>query len=451
MNTFVKKLRNTLYISLIFLITLYNLNAETADNLGAGGCIGTFGEGTAAMDGNPALLNNNSRFEFMTLGIDLAVSNNLGINYAQFLDLFTNSGDGIISEAEKNEIVGNLQDDNRLGVGLNTCFLRFVYTMRDNKNSFGFSLSEKNHIKFDLPKELIELALFGNTPERTYNFGNLKSEMFWYREYALGYSRKSGSFSYGANIKLLEVYTYLNLDMERASLYTNSEHHIRVDLKGEAYSAFSPSLEGLNPFSSSSTVNYGLFNQSAGIGMAVDLGGVWQINDFFRVGCTVKDLGSATLTNLEYHTMDEKAVLSDLTNEEQFTGIKHLADITTVPSNSNKIDLSGRIILSGLFNATRLLPVNEFLLMADYSIYTHEPMNADFASVFSFSSKLKIKQSFPYILVGYRMSYDKESYFSFGLGYESDRFALHLATADVMGWINSELNARVAFEGIIRF
>lgn len=436
---------------LIFITTLYNLYAETADNLGAGGCIGTFGEGTAALDGNPAMLNNKSRFEFMTLGIDLAVSNNLGINYTQFLNLFTNSGDGVISEAEKNEIVGNLNKNNTLGMGLNTCFLRFVYTTRDDKNSFGFSLSEKNHIKFDLPKDMMELALFGNTPERTYDFGNLKSEMFWFREYAFGYSRKSGNFAYGASLKLLEVYTYLKLDMEKASLYTNSEHHIRADLKGEAYSAFSPSLEGLNPFSSSSAVQYGLFNESAGFGMAMDFGCVWQINDFFRLGCAMKDLGSATLTNLQFHTMDEKAVLSDLTNEEQFTGIKHLADISTVPSNSNKIALSGRIILSGLFIATRLLPVNEFLLMADYSIYTHEPMNADFASVLSLGTKIKFKRSLPYILAGYRLSYDKESYYSFGLGVESERFALHLATADVMGWINSELNARVAFEAIISF
>ncbi len=427
------------------------MNAETADNLGIGGCIGTFGTGSAAMDGNPALMNNQSRFEFMSLGIDLTVTNNLGINYTQFLNLFTNSGDGVISEAEKNEIVGNLNANNRLGMGLNTCFLRFVYTTRDDKNSFGFSLSEKNHIKFDLPKDMIELTLFGNTPERTYDFSNLKAEMFWYREYAFGYSRKAGNFSYGASLKLLEVYTYLNLDMEKASLYTNTEHHIRVDLKGDAYSGFSPSLEGLNPFSSSSTVHYSLFNESAGFGMAVDLGGVWQINEFFRLGCALKDLGSVSLSNLQYHVMDEKALLSDLTNEQQFTDIKHLADITTVPSNSNNIALSGRIILSGLFNATRLLPVSEFLLTADYSIYTHEPMNADFASVFSFGSKLKFKRSLPYILAGYRSSYDKESYVSLGLGYESDRFALHLSTADLMGWINSELNARVAFEAIISF
>ncbi len=427
------------------------MNAETTDNLGAGGCFGTFGNGVAAMDGNPAMLNSGKRFELMTLGIDLAVSNNLGINYAQFLNIFTNSGDGIISEAEKNEIVGNLNKNNRLGMGLNTCFLKFAYSPRDNKNTFGFSLSEKNHIKFDLPKEMIELALFGNTPERTYDFGNLKSEMFWYREYAFGYSKNSGAFSYGASVKLLEVYAYLKLDMERASLYTNFEHHIRADLKGEAYSAFSPSLAGLNPFSSSTSVNYSLFNESAGFGVAVDLGGVWRINDFFRLGIVAKDIGSASLTNLEYHTMDEKAELSDLTNEEQFTGIKHLADIKTLPSNSNNIALSSRIVLSGLFNATRLLPVNEFLLTADYSIYTNEPMNADFASVLSLGTKLKIKESFPYMLAGYRLSYQKISYLSLGLGYESDKFALHLATADVARWINSELNARIAFDVVIRF
>jgi hypothetical protein len=436
---------------LILLSTLYNLNAEIADNLGAGGCIGTFGTGTSAIDGNPALMNSKSRFEFMSLGIDLAASNNLGIDYNQFLNLFTNNGDGIISETEKNQIVGNLQKNNHLGMTLNTCFLRFVYTTRDEKNSFGFSLSEKNHIKFDLPKDMIELALFGNTPERTYDFGNMKAEMFWYREYAFGYCRKEGNFSYGANLKLLEVYTYLKLNLDKASLYTNSDNYIRVNLKGEAYSAFSPSLEGLNPFSSSSTINYGLFNQSAGFGAALDLGCAWQINNFFRIGCALKDLGSVTLTNLEYHTMDQKAELSDLTNEAQFTGIKHLADITTVPANSDKIDLSGRVVLSGLFNAMRLLPLNEFLITADYSIYTHEPMNSDFTSILSLGTKIKFKRSLPYILAGYRMSYDKESYFSFGLGYESKRFALHLATADVVGWIKSTLNARVAFEGVISF
>lgn len=153
-----------------------------------------------------------------------------------------------------------------------------------------------------LPYELFEFAK--NTGNKTYNIGDINVGAKSYVELGLGHSRQiNDKLRVGAKLKfLLGVASadFLFKDV-KADLASNDKWIISgtatadVSMKGFTYESETaeyndPSKGEYEKINSANVDGAGI----GGFGMAIDLGGVYKINDDWTVNAAVLDLGLST-------------------------------------------------------------------------------------------------------------------------------------------------------------
>lgn len=160
-------------------------------------------------------------------------------------------------------------------------------------------ISSKTTFGISLPYELFEFAK--NTGNRTYDIGDINAHAMSYVELAFGHSRQiNEKLRVGAKLKFLFGLGRADLKFSdvKADLAANDKWTVSgkatadVSLKG--FSFVSETDEYNNPdkgeyekVSDIDVYGFGL----GGFGMAIDLGGVYRINDDWQVSAAVLDLG----------------------------------------------------------------------------------------------------------------------------------------------------------------
>ena len=159
-----------------------------------------------------------------------------------------------------------------------------------------FSLTEKVDGNVNLPKEVLQVALFGTTISQndSFDFTKLDGDVSVYTESALGYSRQlNNKWTVGGKLKLLlgsANVSNLNNQTGLKSGLTN------WTLYGEGIANYA------GPVQISTTNNYRTFSYSTpskltdwlkpyGVGGGIDAGFIYQLNKRIRLSGAITDLG----------------------------------------------------------------------------------------------------------------------------------------------------------------
>lgn len=192
-----------------------------------------------------------------------------------------------------NQFVDNLRKRNYLEMQLQEEVLAFGFKAK--KNYFTFSLTEKAHVLFNYPKDLLAFFVKGNGHEdnvgKTANFSNLGLDMLYYHELALGYSRElADNVRMGGRLKVLMGVA--NIDVKKTDLtITTAPEQDLHDLTIQSELEINSNLPG-GLFDDSTETEIGSFLTSfKNFGTAIDFGAEYKMNDKITLGASILDLG----------------------------------------------------------------------------------------------------------------------------------------------------------------
>lgn len=222
-------------------------------------------------------------------------------------------------------------------------------------------LNSKTSFGVSLPYELFEFAK--NTGNKSYDIGDIDVNAQSYVELALGHSRQiNDKLRLGAKLKFLFGVARADLQMRnmKADLSSSEKWTITgnasadVSMKGFMYKSET------SDYKDESLGSYEHVNDAdidgaglGGFGMAVDLGGVYKLNDDWTFSASLLDLGFISWTNdmkavnmkdrFEFDGFHDVAVTSDRGGEELDVKADRYADqLTDFANLQDQGDQGGR-------------------------------------------------------------------------------------------------------------
>lgn len=233
--------------------------------------------------------------------IGLPVLSSVHVNYANssfsYNTLFnsTNSGN---YELDLDRTTRNLHWRNYIGTEIHLQLFALGY--RKNDYSFIFTITEKNNLPITYPKEVILLALQGNSQFEGKQAGLQGTGIFLnhYREYALGMSKSTGDGAYfGIRGKLL--FGKLNLSTKKTDIgLTTDETTFDLTFQGDLLWNSSLPILGNNASTQNFDVNYNdaispmeLALNRKNPGFAIDAGIIYPVGENLEISASIIDLG----------------------------------------------------------------------------------------------------------------------------------------------------------------
>lgn len=201
-------------------------------------------------------------------------------------DLFKRVNDSTMA-IHPGQFINGLKEKNFVAFGMSTSLLSFNLSMPTY--SVGFSINDRADFRFSYPKDLFGLLWYGNGKYigQTIDIGNFGINATWYREYALHGSWQYNNWTFGASPKLLFGKANINTRESHLTLYTAPDFYeltanagLNIQTSGLHDSTEADKMSGSQYF----------FN-SKNVGLGIDLGVKYKINDKFTVAGGINDLG----------------------------------------------------------------------------------------------------------------------------------------------------------------
>lgn len=252
---------------------------------------------------NPAIGNRNNYVGFPGLGnINIGVNGNLNptdliYSHGGKTVLFTNPN---ISAAE---VLGNLDDINRLGESVNINIIQFGFKAFGGYNNVAINV--RQNLGVDLPQSIFSLLKEGLS-NKTYDISNLSLKAKAYAEIALNHSRdikwvpglRAGvSLKFLLPVAMAEAnFNQLHLELAEDSWNVRSNAELRLGMKGLKYETSVNDRTGNRYVDGVNTDDLGF--GIGGFGFGIDLGAVYDWKDFsFSLAFT--DLGVVSYSDMQ--------------------------------------------------------------------------------------------------------------------------------------------------------
>lgn len=241
---------------------------------------------------NPAFGNDKNFVSMPALGnIDITLGGNLNLTDVLYnvdgkTTTFLNPG------VSAQEVLGNLSDHNKLGVGVHLNLLSGGFKAWGGYNTI--SLGVRTDVNLSVPKTLFSLLKEG-IENKTYEIGDVRAKAQAYAEIALGHSRQiDDKLRVGATLKVLVGGASADAHLKNAQLAlgqdswtitTNAE--LQTNIKGYSYKTKINEKTG-KPYVSGLE---GSFDGINGFGLGFDLGAIYRLNEDWCFSASVLDLG----------------------------------------------------------------------------------------------------------------------------------------------------------------
>ncbi len=206
-----------------------------------------------------------------------------------------------LNAAEKEKFKSLFNKGTGLASNFSTVLFALSINAGQNLGAIGFSVNEIVGAHANLPLDLIDLGLYGNTINKTYDLSDADFRAWYLREYSFSYSHDFTKyfgdfmkfFSAGFSVKLVHGFAYAGLSRNFTSITTYQDHSIEVMSDNVFNMAFSPSFGLQYQFDSLSTKesNIGFFNTPAGKGFGFDFGITFQPDEVWSFGLSVTNIG----------------------------------------------------------------------------------------------------------------------------------------------------------------
>lgn len=205
-------------------------------------------------------------------------------------DLFLNENGE--TKATPNRMLAELNDNNFISSQLKLDYLSFGFKVK-KKNYFSFNVTERVSFAFDYNKNFMTLLSKGTAAEefigKTISIEGTGFRFNHFREYGFGYTRiVNEKLSVGGRLKMLQGLSHFDNEKTDISLYTDPDN----------YSITATSTIGIRTagmgfvFDSEGEFNVGSYAANfENLGVAVDVGGKYVINDKFSTTFNLVDLG----------------------------------------------------------------------------------------------------------------------------------------------------------------
>ena len=255
---------------------------------------------------NPALRPTNSVYIGLPAvsGINLNINNNF-FNYS---DVLAQSGDSLITllhpDFNIDNFISKIKDVNAIepqvmvqlfGLGFNAGKDLYIF----------LDINERIEANVALPGDLLRLGLQGNEPfiGKTIDFSSLRTDVMWYREAGLGFSKDiTRNLRIGIKGKLLSGMASASTDVRSLGITVNDDysHIIDADMTMNLSVPLDTILDAdnnLSGFEFDSTrfdkgieiVNYFLSGENNGLGL--DIGAEYAFSDRLKASVAITDLG----------------------------------------------------------------------------------------------------------------------------------------------------------------
>lgn len=208
---------------------------------------------------------------------------NTSLSYATIRKIYTQNR---LSRQEVNDIVDNLEEDNRFGVGQDFLVLGFGLKTNIRKKPFvwSFTVSDRLNANSHIPKEFVQLVWQGNKQfeGETLNLSNTSVIGLYFREFSLGVASdlaKWGEWNFRGGMRLNYYQGISGIDQSHKQSFFTTEvgaERIIMDYDFEFYHT------GLEEFN--------LFNIN-GHGFGMNLGTSFSYKDKLNLDLGITDIG----------------------------------------------------------------------------------------------------------------------------------------------------------------
>ena len=196
------------------------------------------------------------------------------------------------------EFMGNISEKNNLHFDANIQIMSAGFKAFGGYNTIGINLRASAYTM--LPKGLFQFAKEG-LENKSYDISDFGMHANSYAEFSLGHSRNiNEKLRVGANIKFLVGLANIDAEFSKAQLnlaedswtaVTNAQ--VQASVKGLTYETEISENTG-NPYVSGMDIDgYGV----SGKGFAIDLGAEYKLDDNWKFGASLLDLGFITWSN----------------------------------------------------------------------------------------------------------------------------------------------------------
>jgi len=219
-----------------------------------------------------------------------SISTSMASDGPSFEQLFVDNGNGnftfhldqAIAQLKENNLFSNITKTELLGV-----------SYQRKKSFFHFNVGARTKIALNFPKNLAELAAFGNGPYvgKTLNIGP-GLDIQAYTEIGVGYAHQFGKVRVGATVKFLNGIASATTTKNDISLYTNPEYYqLTANTDYEVRSSSILSLDSLGELDiNTQELDPQLALQNSGT--AFDFGIVFQATEKLSISASAIDIGS---------------------------------------------------------------------------------------------------------------------------------------------------------------
>lgn len=221
-------------------------------------------------------------------------------------------------EVSTSEFLGNINDKNTFHFDANIQILSVGFKAFGGYNTVGANL--RSSIYTMLPKSLFQFAKEGLT-NKCYDISDFSMHANSYAEIALGHSRNiNEKLRVGANLKFLVGIANIDAEFNKAQINLNEDNwtavtnaQVQANIKGFKYETEISENTG-NPYVNGAKIdNFGI----SGYGFAVDLGAEYKLNDSWKFGAALLDLGFISWDNNVLATTNGDKTFS--TNDYKFS------------------------------------------------------------------------------------------------------------------------------------
>ncbi|HCA44042.1 MAG TPA: hypothetical protein DEP28_12415 [Bacteroidetes bacterium] len=341
-------------IILIFLISVNSVLSQYADNpkslsMGRTSVANSFQ--LDALNNNPANLVLNSQYDksnyYFTLFTSAGFMVNSDFLSADFYNKYFSGNDGeplLLSNSDKEDI---LSKAGNTSTGFKGNFKFFSLLIRDkNVGTFALSFEDKISGLSFLPKDALDVALYGNKKNSSYDYSEFDLDASWIRQLNISYAKELPdlfksfleNFSFGVSVK--PQFGYYNFGVESNNLIINTDDSSKI--KADGLLRLRSSRIGTD----NSKITFPEFGDLAGFGMGFDVGFNLKFSNKVNVGLSVTDIGWVNWykTPKEYLYKGD-FLITDLANSEQYDQLLNLIEgtETSIPNYKKSLPTTLRV------------------------------------------------------------------------------------------------------------
>jgi len=387
------------------------------------------------------------------------LSNSKYLSLGFYDNYFTEGANGntrVLTEQDKNTIYTDASNQ-KSSIVISGKLLALVYNTK-KFGSFGLSVDERFTANFTVAKDFLDIALFGNIANSSYDFSPTSVNAYWTRQINLSYAyavytKKNKTFdalSFGVSVK--PQFGLYYLETQKNDLFVTTNNFNFIQGTGTMELLYS-GLTSNNDFKYSA--------DNAGFGVGFDVGVNAGIKNVSRrgklnVGLSITDVGSINWkSNNAKYFYNGNFIVNDITSQAQLDTLRELIKGSKTPVGEFSVGLPATLragISFKLYDNIKKDSLN--LERASFSLDVikglNEKLGASEKIIMGFGAEVNVTKILS-TRIGFAVGGPEEFVANLGLGIDSGPVLIDLGTYNITSIFNPKNSKKLSGGLSIKF